>query len=69
MNGEHVTVQFRVDDLKVSDKDQTVLEDFLNNLGDEFGQEDKLTENKGLVHNTWTQTTLRASSSELTSLH
>ena len=50
VNGEQITVQFHVDDLKVSHKDETVLEDFLTNLRDEFGQEDELTENKGLVH-------------------
>ena len=49
-NSEQITVQFHVDDLKVSHKDQAVLEDFLNKLRSEFGQEDELTENKGLVH-------------------
>ena len=47
---EQITVQFYVEDLKVSYKNQAVLEDFLSNLRDEFGQEDELTENKGLVH-------------------
>ena len=50
VNGEQITVQFHVDNLMVSHKNQTVLEDFLANLRDEFGQEDTLTENKGLVH-------------------
>ena len=50
VNGEQITVQFHVDDLKVSHKEQSILEDFLKDLRDEFGQEDKLTENKGLVH-------------------
>ena len=50
VNGEQITVQFHVDDLKVSHKDQVVLEDFLTDLRDEFGQEDKLTVNKGLVN-------------------
>ena len=50
INDEQITVQFLVDDLKVSHKDKTVLEDFLTDLGDEFGQEDKLMENRGLVH-------------------
>ena len=36
--------------MKVSHKEQAVLEDFLKDLRDEFGQEDELTENKGLVH-------------------
>ena len=29
VNGEHITVQFHVDDLKVSHKEQSVLDDFL----------------------------------------
>ena len=36
--------------MKVSQKYHAVLEDFLTDLRDEFGQEDELTENKGLVH-------------------
>ena len=50
VNGEQITVQFHVDNLKVSYKEQSVLDDFLKDLRDEFGQEDQLTENKGLVH-------------------
>ena len=50
VNGEKIIVQFQVDDLKVSHKDQAVLEDFLNELRSEFGQEDELNENQGLVH-------------------
>ena len=50
VNSEQMTVQFHVDDLKVSHKEQSVQEDFLDNLRSEFGQEDKLTENTGLVH-------------------
>ena len=50
VNGEQITVQFHVDDLKVSHKEQSVLDDFLNDLRNEFGQEDELTENRGLVH-------------------
>ena len=50
VNSEQITVQFHVDDLKVSHKDYAVLDDFLDNLRSEFGQEDELTENKGLVH-------------------
>ena len=50
VNGEQITVQIHVDDLKVSHKEQPVLEDFLGNLRSEFGQEDKLAENTGLVH-------------------
>ena len=50
VNNEQITVQFHVDDLKVSHKEQSVLEDFLGNLRSEFGQEDELTENTKLVH-------------------
>ena len=50
VKGEQITVKFRVDDLKVSHKEQSVLEDFLSNIRSKFGQEDELTENTGLVH-------------------
>ena len=50
VNGEQITVQFHVDDLKVSHREESVLEDFLGDLRSEFGQEDELTENTGLVH-------------------
>ena len=50
MNDEQIMVQFYVDYLKAPHKEQAVLEDFLKDLKDEFGQEDELTENKGLVH-------------------
>ena len=50
VNGEQVTVQFHVDDLIVLHKDQAVLYNFLDELMSQFGQEDELTENKGLVH-------------------
>ena len=50
VNREQITVQFHVDDLKVSHKDEAVLQDFFTDLRDEFGQEDKLTESKGLLH-------------------
>ena len=50
VNGEQITVQFHVDDLKVSHKEQSVLDELPKNLRDEFSQEDELTENKGLVH-------------------
>ena len=50
VNGEQKPVQCDGDDLKVSHKDQAVLEDFLTNLRDKFGQNDELTENKGLIH-------------------
>ena len=50
VNGEQINVLFHVDDLKVLHKCQAVLEAFLSDLRDKFGQKDKLTENKGLVH-------------------
>ena len=40
MNGEQIMVQFHVDDLKVSHKEESVLEDFLGNLRNEFGRND-----------------------------
>ena len=52
VNGEQITIQFHVDDLKVSHKEQAVLEDFLKDLRDEFGQEDELTEAKDSYMNT-----------------
>ena len=51
VNGEQITIQFHVDDLKVWHKEQAVLEDFLKDWRDEFGQENELTENKEYVHN------------------
>ena len=50
VNGDQITVQFYVDDLKVSHKDHAVLDDFFDDLRSVFGQEDELIENKGLVH-------------------
>ena len=50
VNGEQITVQFHVDDLKVSHKEESVLDDLLSSLRNEFGQEDELTEKMGLVH-------------------
>ena len=41
VNCEQVTVQFHVDDIKVSHNDQAVLDDFLAKLRSEFGQEDE----------------------------
>ena len=49
VNGEQITVQVHVDNLKVSHKAQSVLEDFLGDLRNEFGQEDELTENTACV--------------------
>ena len=50
INSEQIIVQFHVDNLKVLHKDKAVLDDFLNDLRSEFGQEDELTGNRGLVH-------------------
>ena len=50
VNGEQITIQFHVDDLNVSYKDQVVLDNFLDKRRSEFGQEDELAENRGLVH-------------------
>ena len=46
VNGEHITVQFHFDDLKVSQKNQAVLDDFLYELRQEY----ELTETRGVVH-------------------
>ena len=50
VNGEQLTVQFHVDDLKASYKEQKVLDGLLSDLRTEFGQEGELTETKGLIH-------------------
>ena len=36
--------------MKISHKEQAVLEDFLYELRSEFGQDDELTENRGLIY-------------------
>ena len=50
VNGEQLTIQFHVDDLKTYHKEQKVLDGFLNNLRTEFGQEDELVEARGFIH-------------------
>ena len=50
VNGEQLTVQFHVNDLKAFHKEQKFLDGFLNDLRNEFGQEDELAETKGFVH-------------------
>ena len=50
VNGQQLTVQFHVDDLKASHRDHKVLDEFLVELRKEFGKEDKLTENTGKIH-------------------
>ena len=50
VNGEQLTVQFNVVDLKASHKEKKVLDDFLDDLQNKFGQEDKLAETRGFVH-------------------
>ena len=50
INGEQLTVQFHVDDLKASHIDQKVLDRFLDDLREEFGQEIELNETKGVIH-------------------
>ena len=42
VNSEQITVQFHVDDLKVSHMEESVIEGFLGNLRRKFGQEDEL---------------------------
>jgi hypothetical protein len=51
VNGEQVTVQFHVDDLKISHKEQSVLDVILNDLDLKFGAKKKaLTASTGLIH-------------------
>ena len=50
INIEHVIVQFHVDDLKVPEKDWTVLDDFLDTHRSKFGLKDVLKKNKGPAH-------------------
>jgi hypothetical protein len=51
INGEQVTIQFHVDDLKISHKDQDVLDSILNDLDVKFGTKKKaLTASTGMIH-------------------
>jgi hypothetical protein len=51
INGKQVTIQFHVDDLKISHKDQDVLDSILNDLDIKFGTKKKsLTALTGLIH-------------------
>lgn len=51
MNGEQVTIQFHVDYLKISHKDQNVLDSILTNLNNKFGTKKKqLSVTRGTVH-------------------
>lgn len=49
VNGEQLTVQFHVDDLKASHRDPQVLENLMKELGGVFRKEDELTETKGKI--------------------
>lgn len=50
VDGHQLTVQFHVNDLKASQQNKNVLQEFINKLRAEFSKEDKLMENKGLIH-------------------
>jgi hypothetical protein len=51
INGEQVTVQFHVDDLKIYHKEQSVLDVILNDLDLKFSTKKKaLTSSTGLIH-------------------
>jgi hypothetical protein len=51
INGEQVTIQFHVDDLEISHKEQSVLDVILNDLDLKFGTKKKaLTASTGLIH-------------------
>ena len=50
VEGEQLTCQFHVDDLKLSHVNQKVLDAFVEKLKSVFGKEDELSENNGEVH-------------------
>jgi hypothetical protein len=51
MNGEQVTIQFHVDDLKILHKDQDILDSILNDLDIKFStKKNALTASTGLIH-------------------
>jgi hypothetical protein len=51
VNGNQITIQFHVDDLKISHKDQSVIDVVLLNLNNEFGTTRKpLAATTGLIH-------------------
>ena len=50
INANKLIVQFHVNNLKVSHQSKQLLRNFVNVLQEEFGKEDKLTENEGLAH-------------------
>ena len=51
MSGRQCTVAWYVDNIKISHKNQQVLEDLLTLLNDEFGKEAPLTVTRGKIHN------------------
>ena len=51
VNGNQLTVQFHVDDLKASHRDPEVLREFVNQLRKEFGKEHKLSKIIRNLHN------------------
>jgi hypothetical protein len=50
INGKQCTIQFHVDDLKISYVTQTVLDDVINQLNAEFGTIKKLAASYGKIH-------------------
>ena len=50
VNNEQLTVQFYVDDLKALHKEQSVLNQFLDELRSVFGKEDERAETRELLH-------------------
>ncbi|KAG7366075.1 reverse transcriptase RNA-dependent DNA polymerase [Nitzschia inconspicua] len=51
INEKQCTIAWYVDDLKISHKDPTVVEDIFTKLQEEFGKEAPLTVTRGKVHN------------------
>ena len=50
VNGNQLTVQFHVGDLKASHCNPVVLQEFVNQLRKEFGKEHQLSKNIGKLH-------------------
>ena len=50
VNGKQLTVAWHVDDLKVSHEDENALDEFIDMMEEEFGQETPLTIARGPIH-------------------
>lgn len=50
VNGHQCTVTWHIDDLKISCKDPTVVEDLVDKLSERYGKHKALTINRGKIH-------------------